>query len=474
MTRLRSPLLALAVSLLLAACATQAPPAAPLPEAPAAWRAAPLPHGGSQDALARWWERFEDPHLQPLLREAQARSPELALAAARLRQARAESAQARAALLPQLQAQAQASRGSSAASAFAPSSLAQGQLALQWELDLFGAQRAQGQAAALQAQAAAARWHDARVSLAADVASAYLQLRHAQAQEEIAELDVRLATQQRVWGEQQQRVGLASGSDVALLATLQAAAEASRVAQRADAQVALQHLATLTGLDATPLAERLAAPPVENRLPQRRVPSAPAFAAQTLPAALLAQRPDLAAAHRQWLAAVQAEAAVRAQDWPQLSLGALAGRARLQAGGSTASGTVWSLAPSLSLPLFDGGLRSAAKEGAAGRRDEAAAALQQRWREAVGEVENAMQRLHAAAERQRQAEGSIEHWLRLVNDAELLGQAGLQSGPQRAQTQRQALAGYSAAQAVRAEHALAWVQLYRTLGGGWNEADATP
>ncbi|MBN8506570.1 MAG: TolC family protein, partial [Burkholderiales bacterium] len=165
---------------------------------------------------------------------------------------------------------------------------------------------------------------------------------------------------------------------------------------------------------------------------------------------------------------------VRAQDWPQLSLGALAGRARLQAGGSSSSGSIWSLAPSLSLPLFDGGQRAAAKQGAAARREEMAALLQQRWREAVGEVEDAMQRLHAAAERQQQAEASIDHWMRLVNSAQLLSQAGLQSGPQRAQTQRQALAGYSAAQAVRAEHALAWVQLYRTLGGGWTEADATP
>lgn len=474
MTRSRTPLLALAVSLLLTACATPDPTQPPLPEAPPGWRAAPLPHAGSTDALANWWSRFDDPLLQALLREAQAQSPQLAAAAARLRQARADGAQASALLAPQLLVQAQANRGANTASAFQVGSMAQGQLALQWELDLFGAQRAQARAADAQVQAAEAQWHDARVSLAADVAVAYLQLRHAQAQEEIAVLDARLAAQQRAWGEQQHRAGLASGSDVALLATLQAAAEAALAAQRAQAQVALQQLATLTGQDATPLAERLAAAAVENRLPQRRVPAAPAFQAQTLPAALLAQRPDLAALHRQWLATVQAEAAVRAQDWPQLSLGALAGRARLQAGGSSSSGSIWSLAPSLSLPLFDGGQRAAAKQGAAARREEMAALLQQRWREAVGEVEDAMQRLHAAAERQQQAEASIDHWMRLVNSAQLLSQAGLQSGPQRAQTQRQALAGYSAAQAVRAEHALAWVQLYRTLGGGWTEADATP
>lgn len=458
------------LALLLAACASApTPPTLPY-TAPAAWRAAPLPHQGSAAELTRWWERFEDPALAPLLAQAQANSPTLAMAAARLRQARAESEQARALLLPQLQAQAQASR-SAQAPTFQASGLAQGALAAGWEIDLFGAQRAQAGAASYQAQAAEAQWHDARVSLAADVAAAYLQLRHAQAQEEIAELDALLAAQLTEWGRAQQRAGLASGGDLALLATQQAATQAERAAQRAEAQVALQWLARLTAQDAATLAERLAPLPVDGRSLQRPMPKAPPFALNTLPAQLLAQRPDLSAAHRLWLAARQAQAAVDAQAWPQLSLGALIGQARFSLGSTNTQDRVWSIGPSLSLPLFDGGLRRAQSAAAAARTEEGAAALQARWRQAVGEVEDALQRLHAAAAREREVTEAERLWKRLVRDATLLAQAGVQSGPQRAATQRQALAAQSAATAVRLEHALAWVQLYRTLGGGW-QADA--
>lgn len=469
--RLLRPRLFLAcLPLLLAACASP-PLSQPLPfTAPPGWRAAPLPHEGSTAELARWWTRFDDPALAPLQAQAQAHSPTLALAAARLRQARAESDQARALLLPQLQAQAQASRGAQAPG-FQASGLAQAALSAGWEIDLFGAQRAQAGAAGYQAQAAEAQWHEARVSLAADVAVAYLQLRHAQAQEEIADLDALLAAQLTDWGRAQQRAGLASGSDLALLGTQQAAAQAARAAQRAEAQVALQRLALLTAQEAAPLAERLAPSPVNRRSLQRSVPKAPAFALNTLPAGLLAQRPDLLAAHRQWLAAQQAQAAVDAQAWPQLSLGALIGQARFSLAGPAAQDRVWSIGPSLSLPLFDGGLRRAQSAAAAARTEEGAAALQARWRQAVGEVEDALQRLHAAAAREREVTEAEQLWQGLVRDATLLAQAGVQSGPQRAATQRQALAAQSAATAVRLEHALAWVQLYRTLGGGWS-ADA--
>lgn len=456
---------------LLSACASVAPPPAPLPEPPRQWRAAPLPHQGSTAALSRWWAHFEDPQIAALQAHAQAHSPTLAMAAARWRQAQAEGAQARASLLPQLQAQAQASR-SALAPAYQVSGLAQAALALGWEIDLFGAERARAGAAALQAQAAQAQWHEARVSLAADVAVAYLQLRHAQAQEELAELDARLAAQLTEWGRAQQRAGLASGSDLALLATQQAAAQAARAAQRAEAQVALQQLARLTAQDAAVLAQQLAAPPPSGHDVQRRMPKAPPFALQSLPAQLLAQRPDLAASHRQWLAARQTQAAVDAQAWPQLSLTGLIGQARFSLGGLSTQERTWSIGPNLTLPLFDGGLRRAQSAAAVARTDEAAAALQANWQRALGEVEDALQRLHAAAQRELEVSAAEAQWRRLVHDAALLTQAGVQSGPQRATTQRQALAAQSAATAVRLEHAMAWVNLYRALGGGWS-ADET-
>jgi len=471
---LQRPLLALVAAAVMTACAHQPPPPAPTPEPPTAWRA-PLPHGGSSAALADWWQRFDDPQLVTLIERAQAQSPTLRMAAARLQQARAQADQARALLLPQTQALAQATRSKGVTAGFEATTASSASLTASWELDLFGGQRAQAAAGAAQAAAAAAQWHEARVSLAADVAAAYLQLRHAQAQEEVAEIDHRLALQLADWGQQQRQAGLISASDAALLNTERAAAAAARSAQRAEAQIALQTLALLCAEPAGALAERLAPPPLPEglALPQRRLVQAPPFSLSALPAQVLAQRPDIAAAHQQWLAALRQQRAVDAQRYPQLSLSGLIGQARFSLGGGSSSGASWSIGPSLSLPLFDGGLRSAQSAAAAAASDEAAAALQQRWLQAVAEVEQALERLRAGAERQREVDAAQREWEGIAQRTSAQAQAGLQSGVQRNTAYRNALSAYGAALAVRLEHANAWLRLYRSLGGGWSAAAAT-
>lgn len=477
MSPTRPPALAiLALAALLSACASappQGPPAslAATPQMPSAWLA-PLPHQGSTQALAQWWHRFDDPALVGLIEQAQAASPTLRAAAARLTQARAEAQQAGAGWWPQVQAGAQASRAQQAPD-FKPLSSGGAQVSAGWEVDLFGRVRAQNAAAQAQAEAAQAQWHEARVSLAADVAAAYLALRHAQAQEEIAERDVAAATELVQWAEQRRERGLESASDVALVRTQRAAAVAARADQRAQTAIALQTLAVLTAQPASALAPQLAAPPLQAASLQRRVPAAPPFAWTTLPPETLAQRPDLAAAHQQWLAAAQSEQSVRAEAWPQLSLTGLIGNARLGWRSGSPQGAVWSVGPSLSLPLFDGGLREGQRNAAQARTAQAAAAFEARWRGAVAEVEEALQRVVSAGERQREADTMQREWERIATDAARLAQAGVQSGPQRATTLRNALTAYSAAVAIRHEHAQAWVRLYRALGGGFEAASAS-
>jgi len=465
----RRPLLAAPLLALLAACAS-APPATPAaPTAiPAAWRS-PLPHGGSTAALNRWWQAFDDAQLAALIERAQAQSPTLAQAAARRRQAEAGAAQARAGLLPQLNAGAQLQRGRALNGVPGDSTQASASFNASWEIDLFGGQRAAAAAGAAEAAAATADWHAARVSLAADVAQAYVQLRLAQAREESAELDTRFAEQIAAWGRQQRDAGLISASDAALLNTERAVAVASRSQWRAEAQIALQTLALLCGERAEVLATALAPPAVDREgFDLRRVqPKVPGFDVSALPAQLLAQRPDLAAAHQRWIAAVQQQRSVEAQRWPQLSLAAMAGESRLRVGGATSSGSMWAFGPTLSLPLFDGGLRKARAQGAEAAADEAAAALQARWQTAVAEVEEALQRVSSGAEREREVDAVKREWEGIARRSFSQAQAGLQSGVQRNTTFRNALAAYDAVLGVRAEHALAWIRLYRSLGGGW-------
>jgi outer membrane protein, multidrug efflux system len=308
------------------------------------------------------------------------------------------------------------------------------------------------------------------VSLAADVAQAYVQLRLAQAREEATTLDTRFAEQIAAWARQQYNAGLMSASDAAILNTERAAAALNRSLWQAEAQIALQTLALLCGERADALATELAPPDIstEGFDLRRKQPRVPAFDVSALPAQLLAQRPDLTAAHQRWIAAVQQQRSVEAQRWPQLSLAALAGETRLHLGSGTSNATMWAFGPSLSLPLFDGGLRAARSDAAQAAADEAAATLQARWQTAVAEVEEALQRVASGGAREREVDAVSKEWEGIARRSYTQQQAGLQSGIQRNATFRNALTAYDVVVSVRAEHALAWIRLYRTLGGGWN------
>jgi multidrug efflux system outer membrane protein len=455
--------------ILLAACAS-APLRVPVAvEFPDAWLA-PLPHSGSTAALADWWKAFSDPMFVKLIARAQIGNPNLQIAAARHRQARAWVDEARAGLLPQLGASAASSRGKNLNNVSGVSTQSDAQFDASWEIDLFGGKRAEADEQAAQAVAAQHDWHAARVTVAADVAAAYVNLRLAQAREEVAELDGLLATQLANWGRQQQAAGLMNASDAALLQTDASLAASRRSAERAEAHVALQELALLLGVPAAALVAELQAPALPSAWasPRRVLPSVPAFDVHTLPAQLLAQRPDVAASHQRWLAALAHQRSVDAQRYPQLSLGALVGETRLSVGGHSSVSSLWSIGPSLTLPLFDGGARRAQSQAALAEGDEAAAALQGTWQTAVAEVEESLERMAATRDRQREAESVAREWQGIAQRAELQSQAGLHSGPQRVTSQRNALTAHHDLLIAQADQAQAWFRLYRSLGGGWN------
>src|SRR3989344_5018870 len=173
--------------LALGAGAITAPPAQVPTAPPVAWQA-PLPPQGSPGGLTRWWTQLGDPLLVELIDAAQAVSPGVAQAQSRIAQARATQVASRAALLPSLDAQASASRGFNEQLA-GIATTAQAGLQASWEIDLFGANRATKTAADERLAGAQALWHEARVSVAAEVAQQTSSLRTCLEQLRVAERD---------------------------------------------------------------------------------------------------------------------------------------------------------------------------------------------------------------------------------------------------------------------------------------------
>lgn len=461
MNRVRIPLVVLTAAL--AGCVS-VPDARPPAVAPALWHAA-LPHRGDTVALAQWWQRFDDPLLPALIGEAQTASPTLGQALARVAQARAAQRVAQAARWPALNASVQASRGSNATTGLVATSQASVGADAQWEIDLFGGVRHNIAAARAAAERAQLGWHEARITLAADVAQAYVGLRACEALVDVFRLEADSQVKSVELTREKVRVGFEAPANGALAEATAAQTRDRLVAQQADCDVVVKTLVLLTTLDESRLRERLTAR--RAALPQ---PGA-AFAVQPLPAAVLAQRPDIAAAERELVAAAAGVGVAEAARWPRLSFSGSIGVGVVRIGGDTNEARTWGFGPALVLPLFDGGRLRAQADAARARYDEARLAFEQRVRVAVREIEEALVRVQAAHQRETDALRAAQGFREYFAAAETRWRTGAGSLIEMEDARRTALAAQAGLIGVQRDRVAAWVALYRAAGGGWSPED---
>ena len=452
---------------LLAGCATTSEPApAAWANAPVAWQT-PLPHGGSSTDLAQWWARFNDPLLLALQAAAQQASPTLAGARARIERARAAQAAAGAAGMPRLDAVASASTARPTPGQ-PTASMASIGLQAGWELDLFGAVAAGRDAARARLAGAQAGWHEARVSVAAEVAGSYTALRACQAQLDQSQLDSASRAETARLTDASAGAGFTAPADAALARAGAAQSRSLALAQQAQCDTLVKGLVEITDLPEPELRQRLAAGTA--KLPQ----PAP-VAVASLPASLLGQRPDLADAARAVAAAAGDQRQSQARERPQVSLSGSLAAVGLRSAGLTSSGTTWSFGPLVvSLPIFDGGARAASTVATRAGYDEAVASYGAQLRRAVREVETALVALDSTAARELDAEAAARDFEAALRGTQARQQGGLASLLDLEAARRNAVQAHSALIELQRQRVAAWIALYRALGGGWSAADPVP
>lgn len=454
--------LSIGISLLLTACAVSQPPASVTAHAPQQWNA-PLPHGGSRSHLSQWWKQQGDALLAELIDAAQAASPTIAGASSRIGQARAARVAAGGALLPTLDGTASVTR-SSEQPPLPMGTTAQAGLQSSWEIDLFGGGRAGRDAAQSRLDIATAGWHDARVSVAAEVANAYYSARACDKLLAIAVSDATSRAETSRLARLSEEAGFTAPATAALARASAAESSARATQQRAQCDAGIKSLAALTAVAEPELRRRLATGSGD-------VPEA-AIAIESLPARLLAQRPDIFAAEQEVAAASADVGAARAQRFPRLSLSGSIGRASFRTGGTDTELSAWSIGPlAVSLPIFDGGRRAANVDAAQARYEEAVAVYQARVRQAVREVEEALVRLDSTAARSVDARTSVDGYRASFNATEARYKGGLASLVELEESRRTRLAAENALVLLENERRAAWVSLYRAAGGGWTSGD---
>lgn len=427
-------------------------------EAAEQWHAS-LPHQGSQQALAGWWLQFQDPVLSQLIQAAEQDSPSLAQAWAAIEKSRANAISARADGLPSLNGNAALSRTRQQLRATEMGTVTSRSAGLDasWELDLFGKLRHSQDAALARVSARLDDWHDARISLAAEVADTYVQYRacqlleHSYAQESKSKQQTLRATEAAV------KIGFTAPADAALAQASRASTEATLAAQRAECAVLVKSLVALTGMDEPGLHHSLNA--IVPTLQEPRGLAVPSVPAQTL-----RQRPDIASLEREAAAAGAEVGVARADFYPSFSL---SGAISVAATSGAAGLTTWSFGPALSIPLFDGGKRRAAVIAASANYESAMAMWRQGVRTAIKEVEQALVNLDSAQQRSLHQGTASAQYGRYLKAAEQDWRAGRISLLALEEARRSALSAQIQHLTAQRDRLRYWIALYKSLGGGW-------
>ena len=459
--RLGQAMLAAALPALLLACGTLPARDAALPQAPvpATWfsLATPPPVPQPASSLALWWQRFNDEPLAALIARSLLANTDVRSAQAALLQARALRDVKAAGLGPSLSAAASAQRSQTGRNAAVNNF--QAGFDASWEPDVFGGKRSALNAAQADARAAEASLANVQVSLAAEVAVTYMDLRGLQARLAIARSN--LATQAETlqiirWRAQ---AGLASSLDVEQAVAASEQTRALIPALQTSAAQDLSSLAVLAGLAPGALQDTLGAAAV----PQPASDLALAFPADTL-----RQRPDVRAAEQRISAALARVSQADAARYPGFQISGSLGLSALTPGslGSSAS-VARALLASVSVPLFDGGALRAQVRAQEAVLEQARVSYQAAVLGALKDVEDALVSLQGNRERLSSLQAAAD----AAFNADLLARQRYTSGLidfiSVLETQRTLLATQDSVASTRASLSADHVRLYKALGGGW-------
>lgn len=438
----------------------------------------PIAHQGDPANLNRWWERFNDPVLSRFLAAAQQESASVADAKASIAQARANLVGADAALLPTIDFSAGAKR-SSASFGGTPFVWNQFPAGLQssWEVDLFGGLARREEAARSQLESRSASWHDARVSVAVEVANAYLAYRYCEGQVQIVQADTESRRESARLSEIAGQAGFRAPGDVALANASAAEGNRMLLQQQAQCERSIKGLVAMTALEEAEVRKLLTETPDRAA----KLPSPPAFRIDALPARMLLQRPDVAAAERDVAEASANIGVEQAKRFPKLSLsGNITPTLQNINGGALLLAQTWAIGPTLSLPLFDAGKRAADVEAARIQYQAAENKFRNKVRTAVKEVEEALVRLDSARQRLPEGRKAVTGYKANFLAVRQLYQVGLGNLLDVETSRRNVLSAEMALKELEQEQVSAWIALYRAVGGSWEgndqprKADAAP
>jgi multidrug efflux system outer membrane protein len=423
--------------------------------------------------LARWWSVFHDPVLVSLEQQALAANLDLQVAQARLRQARAARGIAAGALGPEVSLSGSYQRAHSSslpnrtgASGGTEGDLYQAGFDASWEIDVFGGRRRNLEAADADVLAAQEARRQVMVSLTAEVARNYLDLRSLQQRIIIARVNLEAQRHTARLTRQRQQAGFVSGLDAAN-AEAQAYTTAARIPPlESSARQSMHSLALLLGREPAALLPLLS--------PPGAIPASPPTVPIGLPSELLRRRPDIRQAEAQVHAATARVGVATADLFPRFFL---TGGAGYQSTGFNSwfdwAGRFWSIGPSMSWPIFASGAIRANIELKEAQNQEALLAYRQVVLNSLREVEDALVATTQEEIHRRELAAAVASNQKAVELSKRLYDEGQVEFLNVLQAQAALYLTQDALVSSNGAVGTNLVALYKALGGGW-QAETVP
>jgi len=444
-------MLVVALCVMLGACISVQVPRLPEADLPARWHNV-SPQLGPKPDLTGWWKQFDDPELNALVEQALHDNLDVQQAQWKLRAARTLEGASAAAFKPQLAFNTiEEPNPENTASYF------QAGFDATWELGLFGRRDANGHLAVANTGAAEAELQSARVSLVAEVVREYLQLRAAQRGEALWGAAAQAAQRKLELLRMQEHLQLASRIDVE---------QGTAAAAKADAQVADPRAAVVQHAQALALLLGKSEPD-PAWLASKPLPQLADVNVESVPADLLRTRPEIRYAETQVLKAAGELGIAKADMYPRLALGSsltfaalVKGRTRLGDVNNT-----FAIGPIINIPLFDWGQRRAVRDAREDQLQAALIAYRQAVLQGAAEVESDLAALHAAGQKLQSADAAANASQQGLALSEKLLDFGQVDGLQLADAKLALSESELDREQARLAHGLAFVALYKALGG---------
>lgn len=423
----------------------------------------------SEEAQATWWERYEDPVLDRLVRSALENNLDVELAVARVAEARATLGLSRAERFPTLDADLYVEREDEGAqSAGDPANVFELRGVLNYELDLWGRLERETESARASLLASAFTRDAAEIAVVSDVVTTYFDYRAAMDQIETTENTIASREEALEFQETRQRIGASTKLD---LRQAEAELETSRAelpGLEADAARLTRALAILIGDEESVLngLKDLGSKGLPNRQTITDLP-------ESMPSSLIERRPDIRAAEAILIAANADIGAARANWFPRINLMSAFGTGATDASDLfTGPAVFWELIGTATAPILDFGRRSAQVDTVEAQREIAELEYRATVRTAFQEVGDAWTLLRTAEERLHARDREVVSRIKVVALAERRYNAGYSSYLELLDARRALFEAQLSRTNAARDSMVAVANLYRALGGGWQAGEA--